>query len=100
VPAAARNTDFIAVDHTCSTSAGIVEGSLNVEFNELGCHRYGDKNQSHIAPVPECDSSHQTTLNESSPNVFVNNLGAGRVLDGYTCASVVIIGSPNIHING
>lgn len=100
MPKAARDTDFAFVLHSCSATTGIIEGSPNVYFNQYGSHRLTDHNESHIAPVPECDSNHSTTLNIASPNVFVNNLGAGRVGDTYTCDAEILLGSPNIHING
>jgi len=100
MPAAARTTDSVTINH-CPGSTTASGSSSNVFIEGLAAHRVTDSNSSHVVdgPDPPCDSSHSTNLSSGSANVFINGLAAGRVGDSYGCGATVAAGANNVFIN-
>jgi len=97
MPAVTREGDA-DVSHC---SAMFREGkSPDVFANLIGVSRQGDNNTDHLLPppIPTCPN-HVAPITTGSPNVFVNDLGCGRVGDAITACTSVAAGSPNVFAN-
>jgi len=77
-----------------TTSTDVCSG--NVFTNGIGTVRHGDAVASH--PTVGCGSE-SPGLSSSSPNVFVNGKGCGRLGDIYS-ANTITSGSSNVFCNG
>jgi uncharacterized Zn-binding protein involved in type VI secretion len=73
-------------------------GSGNVFANSIPISRQSDINTPHLLPGGPCPS-HTAPIAAGSPNVFVNNLGCGRVGDAISGCTSVAAGSPNVFAN-
>ncbi len=95
MPSAHRQND-ICTGHGCYPPRPNSSWSGNVIVNNLGWHRKSDSWQVHCCPPP----CHGSNLAAGSPNVYVNNLQAGRIGDPVACGSACATGSGNVFANG
>ena len=93
MPAVARYGD-LCVTHCSPPTCEQV--SDNVFINDLGAHREGDLNSSHLLPCPSVCCTHSAPLEKGSDTVYVNGKQLGRIGDPYSGCTAVAEGSPDV----
>jgi len=82
-----RTADIVLTLEPCQPQTTTEGKSSTVFVANVGVHRFGDKNTTHLFHTPSIATPcvpHQTTISTCSETVFADNLGVARRNDLYT----------------
>ena len=83
-----RTVDTVVTNEPCQAMTTTEGKSSTVFVANVGVHRFGDKNTTHLT-YPDSCPPHQTTIARCSETVFADNLGVARKNDQYTGGEAV-----------
>ena len=84
-----RTVDLVITFHPCQPLTTTESHSTDVYVANIGVHRFGDTNTTHLIGVPPVCPPHQTNISICSVTVFANNVGVARQNDQYTMGEAI-----------